>query len=154
MGPFRCAICNQDFENTEHLFLNCNFTKQVMHIVYSELIQQISWPKNCITLIGKWSKAYKGSFSKKSNFHRTWKASIKFVCWKISLARNKLIFKDKLTFPSTVVSHVMGQMGDYLTSQRFKVMAENHLEKEEEKWMKKINLTSIHSLKSPQKLCW
>jgi hypothetical protein len=83
----------------------------------------------------------------KIELSRTWKASIKFVCWQIWLARNKLIFKEKLTFPSIVVAHAIGQMGEYLTSRRFKVMADNHLEKEEEKWMKKINLTSIH----PQK---
>jgi hypothetical protein len=43
VGPFRCALCNQDFKSIEHLFLKCNFSKQVMHIVYSELTNQISW---------------------------------------------------------------------------------------------------------------
>jgi hypothetical protein len=68
MGPFRCALCNQDFESTEHLFLNCNFAKQVMHIVYSELTPQISWSTSCRSLIGKWSKSYKGSLNKKPIF--------------------------------------------------------------------------------------
>jgi len=45
-------------------------------------------------------------------------------------------------------------MGEYLSSQRFKVMGKNHLAKEEEKWMKKVNLTSNHYPKLPQKSCW
>ena len=29
MGPFRCSLYRQDLENTDHLFLNFTFTKQV-----------------------------------------------------------------------------------------------------------------------------
>jgi hypothetical protein len=104
VGPYRCALCNQDFESTEHLFLNCNFSKQVMHIVYSELTNQISWSASCRSLIGKWSKSYKGSLNKKLIFRRTWKASIKYVCWKIWLARNKIIFKEKSIPPPPIVA--------------------------------------------------
>jgi hypothetical protein len=80
MGPFRCAQSNQDFENIEHIFLNCNLSKKVMHIVYSELTNQISWPTSYRSLIEKWRKSYKGSFKKNTTFHRTWNTSIKKNC--------------------------------------------------------------------------
>jgi hypothetical protein len=95
LGPFRCALCKQNSETTEHLFLKCNFSKQVLHIVYSELTQQITWPTNCRVLIGKWSKVYKGSFSKKPTFHRIWKASIKFVVGKFGWQGINLSLKRK-----------------------------------------------------------
>jgi hypothetical protein len=99
MGPFRCALCKQDSESSTHLFLDCNFSKQVLQMVYSELMHKIAWPSTCRVMIGKWSKVYKGSFSNKPTFLRVWKASIKFVCWKIWLARNKVIFKNKMSPP-------------------------------------------------------
>jgi hypothetical protein len=45
-------------------------------------------------------------------------------------------------------------MGEFLSSKNSKGKAENHLEKEEEKWMGKINIPTIHSPNSPQKSCW
>jgi hypothetical protein len=154
LGPFRCALCRQDLESSSHLFLDCIFSKQVWHLVYSELMHNIAWPSTCRAMIGKWSKVYKGSFSNKPTFHRVWKASIKFVCWKIWLARNKAIFKNKMIPPPFVVAHVMGQLGEYLTSRRIKVEKIEQLEKEEELWMSKMNVKICLSSKRTQRSFW
>jgi hypothetical protein len=79
MGPSICALCNQNFKITVHLFLNYNFSKQVMHIVYLELTPQISWPTSSRILVGKWSKYYKGYLTKNPILSRIWKALIKCV---------------------------------------------------------------------------
>jgi hypothetical protein len=34
------------------------------------------------------------------------------------------------------------------------MLIDNHLEKEEEKWLKNVNLTFLHSIKNPHKSCW
>jgi hypothetical protein len=154
MGPFRCSLCNQNHESTDHLFLNCNFTKQVMHSVYSELTPQISWSTSSRSLIGKWSKYYKGSLTKNPILSRVWKASIKYVCWKIWLARNKRIFKEKLVPPPPVASLAIDQLGEYLSSRNLKARAGGPLIAEEEKWLEKINLPIIHPLTLPKKSCW
>jgi hypothetical protein len=113
-------------------------------------MHNIVWPSTCRVLIGKWSKVYKGSFNNKPTFHHVWKASSKFVCWQLWLARNKAIFKNKLILPSSVVAHVMGQLGEYLTSRRIKVEKIEQLEKEEELWMSKMNVKISFPLKLPK----
>jgi hypothetical protein len=65
-------------------------------------------------LIAKWVKAYKIALSKKLTFQGIWKASIKFVCWKIWLASNKLIFKEKKYTPSFIASHALGKIGEFI----------------------------------------
>jgi hypothetical protein len=52
-GPFRCAMCCQNLERTHHLFSDCEFSKQVWHLVYLELIHKISWPATSKTLLVK-----------------------------------------------------------------------------------------------------
>jgi len=91
-GHFRCELCRQTLESSQHIFLECEYSKHVWHLVYLELTHKISWPSSCKFLVGKWGSAYKSSFYGKSVFQRTWKASSKFVCWHLWLARNKAIF--------------------------------------------------------------
>jgi hypothetical protein len=87
------------------------FSKQMWHLVYSEIMHIIVWPSTCKAMIGKWSKVYKGSFSNKLAFHRIWKASIKFVCWQLWLARNKAIFLNKFLLPHFYSCSCDGSIG-------------------------------------------
>jgi hypothetical protein len=32
-----CRLCDQEPENAEHLFLQCSFTKQIWHVIFSAL---------------------------------------------------------------------------------------------------------------------
>jgi hypothetical protein len=118
-GPFRCALCNNSLENSEHLFLNCNFTRQVMNCMYKELAPNVANPTNTRSLLGKWAKQYKGSLKGKQKFSIVWKASIKFVCWQIWLTRNKKIFKEKTITPQVVAMSAISQISEYISSKKW-----------------------------------
>jgi hypothetical protein len=70
------------------------------------------------------------------------------------LARNRVIFKNTLPLPSSVVSHAMGQMGNILNSRRIKVEKVEKLEKGEELWMTKLNVKILISPKISQRSNW
>jgi hypothetical protein len=61
-GPFCCALCKKNLETTQHLFLDCEFSKQVWKTVYEELFHKIAWPSNCKTLLGKWGTSIRDPF--------------------------------------------------------------------------------------------
>jgi hypothetical protein len=44
-GPFRCALCLKNLEMSHHLFLECEFSKQVWKLVYSKLFHKVVWPQ-------------------------------------------------------------------------------------------------------------
>jgi hypothetical protein len=123
LGPFRCALWNSSREISDHLFLHCSFTKQVMNSVYKELASFVAKPTNTRSLIGKWAKQYKGKLQGKQYFNRVWKASIKFVCWQIWIARNKRIFKEKIIPPQAVASNIIAQLSDFLSCKKKLTMA-------------------------------
>jgi hypothetical protein len=54
-------------------------------------------------------------------FQRVWKATPKFVCWKIWLARNRSIFKDQNMNPGVVASHAQGQLAEFFNSKRIRM---------------------------------
>jgi hypothetical protein len=122
--------------------------------VYLELTHKISWPSSCKSLVGKWGSAYQGSFYGKSVFQRTWKASSKFVCWHLWLARNKAIFKNKLLPPSFVATHAIRKMVEYLNTKRIRVENIQKLDPGEDIWMAKFNIQVIISTKISQRSFW
>jgi hypothetical protein len=109
-GPFHCALFYKNLEIYQHLFLECDFSKQVWKLVYKELLQKIVWPSNYKTLLGKWGRFYRVSFHGNVVFQRVWKASPKYVCWQLWLAINKVILKNKHSIPSSVATHSLGLM--------------------------------------------
>jgi hypothetical protein len=36
-GPFRCPLCEKNYESIQHLFWDCEFTKQVWFNFFKEL---------------------------------------------------------------------------------------------------------------------
>jgi hypothetical protein len=118
LGPFRCALCANSLETSDHLFLHCNFSRQVINNVYLELVPNMSKPTSTRSLICKWAKHYKGSIQGNTKLSRAWKASIKFVCWQIWLARNKRIFKEKTTSPQEVTIKAIGQLSEFLLTKK------------------------------------
>jgi hypothetical protein len=154
-GPFRCALCNISLENSEHLFLNCNFTRQVMNCIYKELIPNVANPTSTRSLLGKWAKQYKGSFKGKQKFSIVWKASIKFVCWQIWLTRNKKIFKEKTIAPQVVATSAISQISEYISSKKMDIKEGAKMRKEEEAWINKFNIRdNSGDHKTNQAPCW
>jgi hypothetical protein len=94
------------------------------------------------------------NFDAPSLLQRTWKASSKYVCWKLWLARNKVILKNKLLPPSFVVAHAMGKMVEYLNTNIIRVDNIQNLDPEGELWMAKLDIQVIISTKITQRSSW
>jgi hypothetical protein len=102
-----------------------------MNNVYKEITSFMAKPTNTRSLIGKWAKQYTGKLQGKQDFGKVWKASIKFVCWKIWLARNKRIFKEKSIPPQAVASNVIAQLNELFSCKNKLTMAVDSMRIEE-----------------------
>eukprot|EP00253_Pinus_taeda_P006485 PITA_06485 len=94
VGLHRCVLCSNNFETTQHLFLDCIFAKQVWGFILQDF--QISVPsQNSISnLFASWSLFYPQRIPPKSFWRKIWIVLPKYVCWQLWLARNQLIFKE------------------------------------------------------------
>eukprot|EP01018_Ginkgo_biloba_P026440 Gb_23433 [translate_table: standard] len=85
----RCALCENDFELVNHLFLECPFSKAVLSWVLSSFT--LSWvlPDNLSGALRQWSSP----FSSKAT-SSLWILSFHHCLWKIWKERNNRIFKE------------------------------------------------------------
>eukprot|EP00253_Pinus_taeda_P006872 PITA_06872 len=69
-GPHRCELCRSNHETSQHLFLDCNFTKEVWGLTLLGL--QISpFPQSTVAdLFASWSKFYPHSIPIKSFWNK------------------------------------------------------------------------------------
>ena len=98
--PSRCSLCNHAEETTKHLFISCDFTKEVWRIMIGPIADNL--PTLVMELISNWNSLSPLNLSKKSLLKHTWMWTPKFLCWKIWLERNNIIFKEERRLPPQV----------------------------------------------------
>eukprot|EP00253_Pinus_taeda_P011429 PITA_11429 len=89
VGPHRCVLCNSNLETSQHLFLECNFAKQVWSIILQNF--QITIPSQTYVadLYANWNRIYPQCIPSKSFWKKIWTAIPKYVYWQLWLARNQ-----------------------------------------------------------------
>ena len=80
-GPSRCPLCNQAEETIEHLFITCEFTKEVWRLTLGPIA--VCLPNSIKDLISSWIVIAPFSFSKKDRLKVAWMWTPKFLCWKV-----------------------------------------------------------------------
>ena len=105
-GPFRCCLCYQDGETSDHIFVGCIFTQKAWAHILSGL--PVSSPSNIelVILFANWNSRYPWILSTSHEWRKIWQAIPKFLWWKFWLARNDLIFNSKVTKPYIVATKV------------------------------------------------
>jgi hypothetical protein len=103
-GPHRCALCNNNSETSQHLFMGCTFAKEVWGLFLQDF-HIIIPPQNSVAeLFASWNLVYPQRIPSKSFWTKIWTAIPKYVCWQIWLARNQKIFKEEKQSPLQVAA--------------------------------------------------
>jgi hypothetical protein len=85
-GPWRCSLCKSEGESTLHIFLECQFIKDVWIEVSRHLKHRCSW--NGLSL----EQAWQDWWSNREN--KVFRALPLLIIWGVWIARNTLIFNE------------------------------------------------------------
>ena len=110
-------------------------------------------PNTVMELISNWNSFSPFNLSKKNLLKLAWMWTPKFLCWKIWLERNNIIFKEERRLPPQVVIKARTMMAEALSTEP-SIKNSTNLTPDEERWLKELNLNrqTIEALNPPQKL--
>lgn len=139
-GPSRCALCKENSESIQHMFLECMFVKEVWQTMLQELFHRVLWSDSAKSLLENWHRHYEGSFRNKSIFRPLWVALPKYICRRVWLVRNKNAFKDEHVRERRVITQTKSQVTEYFNSHRLTIDFPQSLDQQEHEWLDKFNL--------------
>lgn len=93
-GPSICSLCSENAESTIHLFLECNFSKQVWTSLIQNPDPNFKLPGTTVDLFSNWETSYPGPAPKNHTIKSAWAVLPKIISWKIWLERNRRIFRN------------------------------------------------------------
>eukprot|EP00253_Pinus_taeda_P004292 PITA_04292 len=147
-GPHWCALCRCNAETSQHLFIDCQFAKDVWGFSLQDLHISSPAQTSIPDLFAEWNHRYPRHIPQKSIWHKIWNALPKFVCWKIWLARNQKVFKDYHLTPLQVAAKARSLLLETVQQQYFKKDA--FLQQIEKRWIGKFDLQTRKILLSPK----
>eukprot|EP00253_Pinus_taeda_P023772 PITA_23772 len=94
VGPHRCVFCKKSLETAVHIFLECEYAQKTWISFLAGL--NVRPPVNCSIpeMFMSWKARYPHSIVAKSLWSKVWTAAPKYVCWKLWLSRNEIIFNQ------------------------------------------------------------
>jgi hypothetical protein len=95
VGPHRCALCNNNLESAQHLFMDCIFAKEVWGLFLQDFHITIPSQNSVVDIFAAWSLIYPQRIPSKSFWRKIWTVIPKYVYWQLWLTRNQLIFKEE-----------------------------------------------------------
>lgn len=106
--PDWCALCKDNEESIDHIFVLCPFTKWVWDTCCSLWGLHFNWENVSFEIFYKiWSKN-----KATKSFH----ALLLILCWCIWLAWNKEIFENSLSYPEKVATEGLEIISHYQKS--------------------------------------
>eukprot|EP00253_Pinus_taeda_P002669 PITA_02669 len=135
-GPHRCVFCKKALETSAHIFLECEFAQKTWTSFLAGL--NVSSPANCsITeMFLTWKAKYPHRIAAKSLWSKVWVAVPKYVCWKVWLSRNEIIFNQTETSAEKVAEKAKNLLIETL---RQSSARDNTLRDEERAWLGDFN---------------
>ncbi len=92
--PSICSLCSENAESAVHLFLECNFSKQVWTSLIQNLDPNFKLPGTMADLFSNWATSYPGPAPKNQTNKTAWAVLPKIISWQIWLERNRRIFRN------------------------------------------------------------
>lgn len=96
IDPHRCPLCCKDQETIDHLFIDYPFSQEVWTQAIMGLNAQIPQHSSVVSLFITWKDRCPHSFNNNSTWTKIWNEIPKYICWGIWLARNEVIFNNRL----------------------------------------------------------
>jgi hypothetical protein len=101
LGPSRCVLCGKDEETVLHLFVECNFTKDIWTLVLKDLKLKNYWVGGQIVeCLKNWNRK-----------EVIWKEIPCYICWEVWKQRNLVIFEDHPPSLVRVCSRILQALG-------------------------------------------
>lgn len=104
IGPHRCTMCRNSGETTFHLFIDCDFSKEVWNLTLLGLPASPPQHSSVANLFTEWFQCYPHNIPNKSLWFHIWLSIPKFVCWEIWLAWSDSIFNNSTRSPAKSAS--------------------------------------------------
>lgn len=100
-----CLLCSTETECTQHLFLQCTYSRQIWNWWLD--LWGVKWalPHTIRDLYDQWSFPKGGGF-----FKKVWAASFFVICWTIWKERNLRIFESKAATLDTIQSLILARI--------------------------------------------
>jgi hypothetical protein len=106
VGPSKCVLCGNKEENINHLFVDCDFSKEIWYNIQKQLKSEGKWEGGHI------SDCFQNWIEKKDNI----KELPSYICWEIWKQRNLAIFEDRIPNRNRVCNNIYQDLGDIKVS--------------------------------------
>eukprot|EP00253_Pinus_taeda_P012315 PITA_12315 len=136
-GPSRCPLCRSDEETTNHLLLLYPFAQEVWRGVLLLETTISVLPDNIPALFRTWASLSPFCLKNKNLLKTSWMWIPKFICWKLWLERNNIIFREESCTTIRVISKIKALLGEALEANAT-LRNETRLLIEEENWIKEL----------------
>jgi ribonuclease HI len=145
-GPFRCPLCLHAEETTDHLLLNCGFSKEVWMMATGPQFA-LNFPPDLISLLLHWDSFYPFAVKGRTQDFLLWGMLPKFILWNLWLERNHRIFRESQRSAAIVVTKIQALLGEsapYLCT-----TIKNHkLDEAEEHWLSQFKIQGLEARKA------
>jgi hypothetical protein len=138
-GPYRCPLCSQEEETTDHLLLNCIYSKEVWQLALGLQPNSLILPQEVTILLQNWSSLCPFQKEKKDQISTLWRTLPKFIFWNIWLERNNRLFRETKSSPAQVATKTKAYFGES-APYFYKAKNSRPLEAEEEHWIEHFKL--------------
>jgi ribonuclease HI len=132
LSPHRCVFCKKALETTTHIFLECEYAQKTWTSFLTDLKVRPPANSTISEMFVSWNASYPHSIAAKSLWSKVWTAVPKYVCWKLWLARNDIIFNQTEITAEQVAGKAKNLLIETLRQSRVK---DNSLRDEESIWL-------------------
>eukprot|EP00253_Pinus_taeda_P035869 PITA_35869 len=120
-------------ETTDHLFINCEYAKKVWNIFLTGINVRPSTQCTTAEIFTSWKASYPHNIAGKSPCYNIWIAAPKYLCWKLWLAGNEIIFNQNEIAAEKEAKHAKKLLLETLNYSSVK--DDNSLRTKEKAWL-------------------
>jgi ribonuclease HI/exonuclease III len=140
-GPFRCPLCCQEEETSNHLLLNCNYSRAIWQkITGLQIFTRL--PTDVESLLLQWESLCPFAGKKKTQTHWIWGLLPKLALWNLWLERNNRIFKESLLNEERLFTKIQAILGE-LAAHLSPTVELQKLDEEQRNWIVQFKVPEL-----------